>query len=117
MEALRAGMVRGHHSCDFLHGNCPVHGNGNTLRRHLRADWWGNFALLVASLGLVAGNFLEATRKYFFARLRKNCTWAAALTANKKDSHPQTRHPQTLLAPLASQRKERAILTTENDLG
>jgi hypothetical protein len=31
-------------------------------------------SLLIVSLGLVAGSFLEATRKYFFARLRKNCT-------------------------------------------
>jgi hypothetical protein len=32
-----------------------------------------SMSLIVISFGLVAGSFLEATRKYFFVRLRKNC--------------------------------------------
>lgn len=31
-------------------------------------------SLLVVSLGLVTGSFLEAMRKYLIARHRKNCT-------------------------------------------
>ncbi|GHO93645.1 hypothetical protein KSF_036930 [Reticulibacter mediterranei] len=33
-----------------------------------------SMSLLLISLGLVAGSFLEATRKYFFARHKKSCT-------------------------------------------